>query len=345
MRWQFTQLGGEKKVLVLDGYAAPFGRPRQHAIMEEAIKLRQVATRYPGNSGPPTRHVFGHNWTDEGMTLTGRWMNRKLEGKATAESLVEDWQAFIADEQKVQLKWGDLLEFTGIVEGIKVGWESSTEVVWTISFLIDTKVSIGSITRPPRAAPTRTPDRMILDLNAGLLNIAQVQIQGDYQPDFFDTLDNLTGILAGAIGTLVGLSNQLAALEKQTFSALQRIRLAIGEVRTAALIFGDTVDSSIIDTQMFTRQSVSDIRWFEFRQETAFELSVMADILAELDRNVELVLRGQNARSYQAIMGDTWESISSNMYGGVSRANDIRAANGITGSMQPVPGATYRIPA
>jgi hypothetical protein len=60
--WRFEQLAGDKKTLILAGYSAPFGRPRQKAVVRDKVQIREKTTRYPGSSGPPTRHIFGDDY-------------------------------------------------------------------------------------------------------------------------------------------------------------------------------------------------------------------------------------------------------------------------------------------
>lgn len=342
--WTFLQLGGPTKRLVLKDYAAPFGRPRQKPIFEEMFQDRVKTVHYPGQSNNPTRHRFGTKWADEGIQFTGRWMDKQLPDK-TAEQMVNDWQAFISDEQPVRISWGSILSFVGFIESLKCSWESDKEVAWTMTVLVDRKeVTSGFVEFGPQ--PSR-PSRELVDIyNQNFLANQKrlTAVENDLSPGFFDSLNNLTSSLASVTSTFVKLAGDLNDLQQQTFDVLQRFRLAIGQVRTALVLYRRALDSASINSQLFSRQADSDLHWFQFKNASDVELSVMLDILSQLDRGTAVALRGKGITAYQARQGDTWESISNKFFQGPDHANEIRQANGIQYGNLPVVGQTYSIP-
>lgn len=340
--WTFEQLGGEKKKLTLDGYAAPFGRPRQKAIFEEEFKERIQTTRYPGNSGPPTRHLFGQQWNDQ-MILTGRWMDRHLRGQQTATSLVVAWQDFLKDEQRVRISWGSVASFIGYCESLNVGWESDTECTWKITFLVDEKPSQTRRRLPVDSGIENNLSSLIAFVNKSRASAAA--IANNLNPDFIDQLDGVFSQVAVGTSQLVRFSNQISDLESRSFGTLQRLRLGIQEVKTAVLNLQSTIGSATDDGVLFTRQAPETvITLAQFRADNDVNAMIILDLLASMHVSVERVLTGKAYTSYEARVGDSWESISTQIYHGADGAGKIRAANGIKYGELPVPGVTYRIP-
>ncbi len=348
--WIFEQLGGQRKTIVLTGSAAPHGRPRQKPVVKDGLKLRAQVTRYPGYSGDPTRHLFGTERDD--IVLIGRWMDHQLFGdpagtgarRNTARILVDTWEAFISDQQQVRVSWGDTVAYIGVIDKLVTGWESETQVAWELHILVDRKISEKQA--PAAATPTQPPHQFAKEFAKFFAKRRKSleQTVPDWDPTVLDLVNGLFQTVAVATSQLVKISNAYDDFEKQTFSQLQRLRLAVHEVKTAYLNFRDTTDSFQLDGVLFARSAKADVNWMQFRSQEAAESSVFLDLLNELARHAELAQRGKNNTSTTAVMGDTWESISTRLLNNPFGANDIRKANNITFGAQPVVGKVYRIP-
>lgn len=340
--WTFEQLGGEKKILTLSGWGAPFGRPRQKAVTREKIVLRHTATRYHGQS-TPTRHIFGHHWED-GQRLNGRWMDKDL-GPGGTNDQIDNWQTFVSDEQPVRISWGAIVSYVGLIESLEIGRESEAEATWDLAFLIDTRDGIKARTNPSGSGDASLLARQLAQENPIFSGAAQkIKSSADWQPDVLDALDSLFSNVAAASAALNKISNEIQTFETASISVLQRFRGAIHQFKTASLALRDAVDSYEIHKALFTRQADADIQWFLFRSQADVDFMLMQDLLADADKQAELAERGRATTSYVAKIGDTWESISNIVYGGPSGANKIRQANGIRYGQLPVPGTTYQIP-
>jgi len=90
--WILTPIRGDSATVVLSGYSAPFGRPRQKAVVKEIIKSRVQTTNYPGRL-LPTRHSFGIMY--EPIELTGRWMTKMLPDQQTAAEVADSVRNFV----------------------------------------------------------------------------------------------------------------------------------------------------------------------------------------------------------------------------------------------------------
>jgi nucleoid-associated protein YgaU len=71
----------------------------------------------------------------------------------------------------------------------------------------------------------------------------------------------------------------------------------------------------------------------------------LAALLADIDRDVEIIQQGRQNTTCIATSGDTWESLSTRYYGGPSKADALRKANGAQYGAQPSPGRRLQIPA
>ncbi len=342
--WKFEQTGSNPKTLTLEGYSAPFGRPRQKAVCEEEFGVRVQTVRYPGNDGPPTRHLLGTKWTDE-FQLTGRWMDRKLGGAGLANLKVDEWQRFIAEQKNLRISWGDIVSYTGMIEKIKIGRESPSEVVWTLYILIDEREGFRE-TRPlpPRNFASKKRDYDLAASNFVSTSKLQFNTHRDWSPDLLDVMDSTLSSLASFSASLNKAVRQFDNITSATSASLQRLRMSIHGVKTAFINYMHTIDNVVIDTALFIRQSESDINWFAYKQDQNVQASVILGILADMDREAEIAERGRSRTTYTGRNGDSWEMVGVQFFGDPDGADLIRQANGVRYGELPTSGRIYQIP-
>ena len=339
MDWTFQQLEGpsaDRKMIVLSGWYAPFGRPRKEPILKEIIKSRVQTTRYPGASGQ-TRHAFGTN--TEPFELKGRWMSKA--GSELANDLADRWKAFVKDERTCRIAWGNIISWTGFVEELELGRESEHEIAWRMRILID-----GTDDEPKRPAPRFRPTQSLEQLTEIFQFLAgskrlQASALPDLQPDFLDSLDNLAAELNKPAALMNKIAGDIDGIEKKTFGTIQHFRGAITGMRTAILTMRDVVINTEIDSVLVSRSAESDIAWLKYSLDFDTESANILDQLNALDRNAELALKNDASKFIVARDGDTWESISTRATGGPEKAGDIRSLNGARYGEKPVPGVSY----
>lgn len=341
--WKFKQLQSPYKEIVLSDYAVPFGRPRQKPLLKDKLTVRNQVTRYPGNNGPPTRHLFGVHRED--YDLSGRWMDSKL-GTGFTATLIRNWEQFIADQVPMRMTWGNILSYVGIVESIEVDWESDSQVAWTLHLLIDEK---DGYTFQSRTQQTLTVDRtaeLISRIDLMTDNLKQMATSvPDLPVTFLDRIDNALALMAEPSAALTKLVNQLESLENLASGDLQRFRLAFSQITNSVVGIENIIIYAAVDTAAWVRQSDSDIKFYDVTAKHNLYAAEMLEILADLQRDTQLVQqRGPSVRSFTARMFDSWESISNAVYGDPSGAAKIRAANGIRFGMLPQAGTKYKIP-
>lgn len=338
--WRFTQVSGARKVLTLEGTAAPHGRPRASPVVEDGMGLRDTAVYYPGNRRP-TRHLFGEIHTD--WTLTGRFADRFL-GPGGARAKVLEIKEFIADQQAVHIEWGDILAATGILRRIKPSRESEGEIAWTLTVGIDGDDAMAS--SAGQLSPL-DPTKSLAKLGAGLdalKGLADLPSDLSFSTDFLSGLDDLISHINGLTASVLSIAHDIDNFEQALSGELNRFRAGLHQLQTAALELGQTLENAQNDFAFDSASVASEDRWHVARAESAAATLAIAALLADVDRDVEVIQRGRTRTTHDAAAGDTWESLSTRYYGGPSKADALRKANSARYGERPSPGRRVQIP-
>ena len=338
--WTFQQLEGppaERRELRLQGWNAPFGRPRKDPVIKEVIKSRIQTTRYPGADGQ-TRHAFGTNW--EATELKGRWMTKS--GEDTANDIAIDWINFIKDERTFRMSWGTIVSYTAYLEELELSRESEHEIAWRMKIQIDQQDEI----------PSRIPSIKVLvfpldDVERQLGNwmaFSKKQLEPnlpDMSQDFFDELDSIIGALNAPAAELNKLAGEFDDIQKASYSQLQHLRGAVKGVTTAMLTLRDVALNASIDTITAVRTAESDIAWVKYQADLDVQTTILLDQLGRLERSAELAQNNEATAFVTAEEGDTWESLSMRVYATPEKAGSIRLLNGIRYGERPTVGESY----
>lgn len=341
MKWTFEQLQGpkgERKKLELDGWNAPFGRPRRDPVIKEVIKSRIQTTRYPG-SHTQTRHAFGTHW--EPTELKGRWMTKA--GGMTANEFADEWTKFVRDERTCRIAWGFIVSYTGYIEELELARESEHEIAWKMVIQVDTRDDLKQTRKTPVAFAT--PDNDLSEITNWMAFSKKLQEPAlpNMSPDFLESLDNLAAELNKPAAELNKLAGRFDDIQKASFSTLQHFRGAVTGFRTAVLTMRDTVLNAEIDTVMLVRTAEGDIAWVLYQTDLDNQTMIILDQLNKLDRAAELAQKNEATKFVLAREGDTWESISTRATGGPDKAGAIRSINGAKYGEKPVPGESYLV--
>jgi len=336
--WTFTQLGGPKKELVLAGYDAPFGRPRQNAIVRKGVKIRQRTVRYPGNDGPPTRHVLGGEWL--GWELAGRFRDA-YGGKGHALRRVDEVTRFVLDQAEVAIRWGDVFATTGFLEEFDPGIEAEGEVEWKLRVLIDEDASVAA-QRPDTPSDADAKLQRVIALLTAV--VPKLPSADGIRPGFFDMVDGLVSSVSGAIGSIANAANTIGNIEKAAFGEVQRLRAGIGQLRTASIALQNAYASAREDVLLLRRAPLTDIDVLGLRAKSDVALTRAAADLADADRQAAIAERGKLLTTIVARAGDTWESLAAKYLGSPAEAQKLRDMNGVKAGEQPIAGRSYKVP-
>lgn len=350
MKWTFEQIEGPKASrtkLELDGWNAPFGRPRKDPVIKEIIKSRIQTTRYPG-SDKQTRHAFGTNW--ESTELKGRWMTKNLTSQnMTANDMADAWTQFIKDERTCRIAWGPIVSYTGYLVELELARESEDEIAWKMKIEIDQRDDVSK--RPlPKPFPPAENDLAAITNWLAFSKKLKLDIDPGISPDFFDSLNDLASLINTPAALMAKLAGRFDDLSKASFSTLQHFRGAVSGLRTALLTIRDTVNDAGREVQVvygspsvLHNTAANDIAWAKYQTDLDFQTLGLLERLNDLDRRAELAMKSEATAFVLAKEGDTWESISTRATGGPDKASDIRALNGIHYGEKPVPGESYLV--
>ena len=342
-KWVFSQKSGpqaDRKKLELDGYNAPFGRPRVGPVVREEITSRIQTTYYPG-SDKPTRHAFGANW---GTTeFHGRWMTKTQRDGRTANDVATDWTEFVKDERDCNIAWGNIVSYVGYVSKLILERESEHEIAWRMTVELDSRDDVVTKKTPIAVKP-------VADIEADFQNFLATSkknladVEDTLSLDFFDSLDLLAGQLNAPSAALNKLVSKFASLEEASYNTLQHFRESIVGITKAVVALRDVVINTAIDDAMLVRTAENDIAWVKYQTNLDNQTYLILDELGILDRQAELAMKNDPTKFVTAINGDTWESISIRASGGIDKVSQIRQMNGIRYGERPTPGEAYIVP-
>lgn len=340
--WSFQQLGGERKLLTLEGRAAPHGRPRKGPVVTDAIKLRRERILYPGMVGPPTTHIFGVTWED--WELKGRFMDKFL-GRGEVRQRIDAWQAFVADAERCSITWGDIVFTTGYVDKFVAERESEEECAYTIVLCVDGK-PLNAFASPTLRATTPPGLAALVAIQAEdiLHQPTAPRAVGKLKPSFVDSLDDTVSSINSFSAAIVQVAGEIDDFATGTLDQLERLRAGVKQTRTAVLKMRATLETTENESAQLARSSSSDIIWIRTRTDLDVSSTRLLALLDEMDREAEIAQRGRILTIYVARGQDTWESISTKFYGGPTGAGIIRDANGVQYGELPIPGRDYQIP-
>jgi hypothetical protein len=358
--WRLTQLGGDRKELILSGLDAPWGRPRQKPVVSDSVEVREDTIYYAG-SDKPTRHIFGLMY--ETWELQGRIGDRNPvssspsimpPGTGYAKTLVDYMKRFVADQLPVTIQWGNILSATGFVRKFTPKREAEYEVEYVMQIRIDSDEST------PKAVGNRTLTRRPVDVVQQAIaalqgsvskvtnNLSPSDPNASYnsvvRPGLLEGLENAVATVNSAIANVLAVTQSIDSIDKATIGDLKRLRAGIGQMKTAAMNLQNTFESTQLDLATQRRSFISDWSIQSGRADSDLALLTSLGALEALNKQAEIAERGRAYTSYVAKYGDSWELISTNLLGGPDRADSIRQANGVTAGTMPVPGRSYKIP-
>lgn len=340
--WTFTQLGGDKFVLKLDGPNAPFGRPRRSAVAKKKREVRQSATYYAGNS-VPDRHVFGDK--QAAIVLTGRFMDSRIGSSGGARAMADRVDSFVAAQVEVRGEWGGILAVTGLLTEFEAAYESEEEIVWTLTLEVNSDDTLPILA--PAPPPTSVSDLLnsvigqMEDINS---DVKELPPDIEYAPGFLDDLATLISDVNSVTGTLSSFADSVDNYESTLHADAQRFKAGMLQAGTSIEKLQITLGIAQNDDAVASASSASQVSWFVTSANMEANLLQMLAWCAEAILITEIALQGQPDRTIIAESGDTWESLSGAYLGGASRADDLRQANGVRYGSGPTAGQTVHIP-
>lgn len=353
-QWQFTQLGGPGKTMVLNGWSAPFGRPRHGAIVDAGLEIRETTTYYPGNS-EPTVHAFGvapHPWE-----LSGRFMDQALGLVGQTKLLRRQWYDFIGDQQEVRATWGDILSYRIFLKKIELRFESEFEVAWKLTAVVlADEGSVPASFPTPSTAPAQY-GQLLKELGAAA-NPWQAPAMGNLLnllPQISDQIDNLISAINTPFGYVYDLCTELSDFETASTLDLAKMGSGLQALKTGYINLRQTTDFMLDSAEELSEEnallpfggvlSSADQRAMAVNKAVSdANIENMLSLIAEMQGQISATTRGNIKQLVQAQDGDTWESIATRTMGGPDGSRSIRDMNAVRHGRQPLGGQKYTIP-
>lgn len=338
--WVFEQLGGDNRFLVLSGYAAPFGRPRQEPVVTDTIEVRTERIYYPGNERQPTRHVFGVKYPD--WELSGRWMDRTLGGTGSARLKAAEAGKFVEDSQPVRITWGDTVYAEGFIDKLECGRESKGQIAWKMQISIDVSDPSRKLPDPPLPKPTPASLASSITLKSQAVQ-ATVKADKTLPAKTLAALNTLGEGAATAAATIETIVQPIQSFATAAFGSLSRILTNLEQIRDNVLAIREVYASMSAQALAFKGRAVKTYQGFLTRTKVETQSKETLTVAAQMQEEVDKARVAKIKTTYIAKPGDTWDSISSKFYGSADRANELREANGVGAGVQPQPGVEYFI--
>jgi hypothetical protein len=341
--WVFTQLGkATLPPLKLEGPNAPFGRPRKGAVVEKEIEIRVSETFYVGND-EPDRHVFGKKYTP--IVLTGRFMDSRIGVEQGAQAKADEVLAFVDARQACRMEWGGMFAATGLLTKCKIGYESAEELIWTLTAALSTDDT--QPIRAPIPPPVNTSD-LVAQINQKFGNVTQriaaCPPDMKYVPGFMDRVAALISRINTASAAFSNFAASVDNFESTLSSDVAHFRAGIASYKTSVDQLQITFSTAENDSAVQAARAEAQAIYFAIRAQNDLDLLEILAALSTADLSAEIIQQGQPDRTYNAVWGDTWESIADTELGSAGFADQLRQANGVRYGGQPFPGQQIHIP-
>lgn len=361
--WTFKQEGPNPKTLQLTGWSMPFGRPRQGPIVDRGIQIRRSITYIAGKGVEPIINSMGSS--PPPWVLHGRWMDQGGGFAGYCQQTIRNWNDFISDERPVIASWASVLGYRVFIHQLKAEMESQAECAWTLY-----ADALSDLSVAPSIGPdvVNAPFDLAAQMRAAMPK-ATLQKPGG---GFLDTLSGALAmlpeiatqlaLLVSAINTpfliVYSTASQMADFVTSVSTDLSRLAGGISAVQAGLLEFQAATDllcarMASLQTQystqpvlgaqpLFSAGDVVNMTAAKIDADIASQaiLAVMADMQAQIDT----IVRGNPTTIVTAQTGDTWESIAARTLGSVDAAQTIRDLNNVLGGAKPVPGRKYQVP-
>jgi LysM domain len=347
--WTFTN---DRRSITLDGWSAPFGRPRHGEIVNAGIKVRQQLTYYPGNP-TPTVSTFGLE--GKPWQLHGRWMDSAIGVLGGAQALVQNFKLLVKDELTVHATWGNILAYDIFVHDLDARFESEAEVVWSLEahVLVDQQAPVESA-----PAPVQSPSdlaQQVADALSGadLADLPTVirALQGQIATDISDLVDSVQAPILTLSDTCFALTDFVSA----SLTDIGQILSSVALIRAAYLNVRDSTDAMIQQIENQTVATLLDpsglyagqdvIRASGSKAQSDADIANLLLLTQALEEQATAAIAGKPTTAYRVRNGDSWESIAALTLGSPSAANAIRDLNGAQQGTRPQAGSTIKIPA
>ncbi|HEX2879116.1 MAG TPA: hypothetical protein VHO25_06230 [Polyangiaceae bacterium] len=305
-------------------------------MVEEETELREESVYYAGNN-TPTRHLFGLK--NEPYILKGRWMDGALGGPGSAKAKRDEVKRIQRMQLPVSVSWGEAIYVFGIIKRLKSSWESQAEIAWELEILIDDDADQLSEKTFEQKTPTDYSKRLRLVFDSMVESGSDTALKVPIQ----DALGLIVGALLQPIADLEAIANEMKSIKDGTIGQIRRFRAGLAMTRRAMGTFRGLFESTSPELALAFQDASAEVGLTARQAQTSRQITEAFAEIAEAERDARRAEVSKIRSVVTAQPGDTWESISVQVYGDASRAAELRSANDV-GTSSPVPGETYVAP-
>lgn len=360
--WTFTQLSNKRPARTLQGWNAPFGRPRQGAIINAGVSIRRSITYYADTDNgptPPTIHAFGTE--PKPFELHGRWMDRTNAVQNFVRQAQRDWVDFVSDKDLVSARWGDILSYIIFIHDIDLHFESETEIVWSL------KADVVRDDQAPVAIkpfPLKAPKDFASDLSkyeATILTPVPPTVRA-LLGDLTDRIDAVVATIKAPFGEVYDTAIALGDFGTALTSDLVKLATSLQVMKTGLVTLRDMTEFAIARLTFIGQEAIPQFRaadavgplgmfsgpdqidFASTKIQRDLEMANLLALIADMLGAIQNAQRGKAVVAHSAQIGDTWESIATQKFGGPGGARAIKDMNGIRYGQRPQPGKVYQVP-
>jgi hypothetical protein len=336
-QWIFKQLKGDLNNLTLDGWDAPFGRPRKEPVVKEGLNIRMSENYYAGSS-VPTRHIFGKKY--ENFEINGRFRDKVPgHGSGYAKNKSKEVKDFVNQQQLCSIIWPGVVHVEGIISNFSTEIESPGEIVWRMTIKIDKdNLSNSTTTKPKATTPANHSNKINQFFKTAFDNVKKIpKLKGN----LLDLLDSIVSLVTTVAGQLTSITDQIASFESATFGELGRLISVLGTMRQLCIQLKDLFLDVPIELQSLSQRADDQIYLLITKSFSDTSILSILEEMANFESDIEQARAGRLRTTYIALQGDTWESISIKFYNTSDRAKDLKDAN--DGIEKPIVGVEYFI--
>lgn len=235
---------------------------------------------------------------------------------------------------------------TGYLSEFTPHRESPDEIAWEMTILVDDQDWQRQPSRiiSDNISPSVLASKCYAELQTGLGILPKAAKKVQMNNDFLDAVDTLISSINTFSASFIHAANSIDSFETAVAGDIGRLRAGVHQLRTSVLTLRDTMARAKDDSLFIARTADTDINWFTIQLDTETSLLKAMSLMEELDKQAETAQRKSEFVPYTAKLGDSWESISNDFYGGPQGAAKIRSANGVKYGDLPHPGHSYVIP-
>ena len=157
-------------------------------------------------------------------------------------------------------------------------------------------------------------------------------------------LNNPLSAFSAITATFVNLAHSVDNFDANLAADVVSFRASIAQFKTATLGIQREMSTGVNDFSIATGQASSQNSWAQNQAIANESWLEILGVLAAMDLQAEIVLKGIPDKTYTVCDHDTLESVAKSQLGSAGQADNLRQANGLRYGGSLTPGQVLHIP-